>query len=148
MKKIMIIKLDSDSQQIVDSLQKFYKEKAEVGIMEITDKPQNADVFFFRGTLIIDNEYYGKLLNELVRNNDGCKTIAYFDKKDEDMIHQSRLRAMYGGEGKRLSCDHSICKRYLLELTWYEEERLLGFLVPPKKTYHFVPIPRDEWVEY
>ena len=148
MKKIMIIKLDNDSQQIVDSLQKFYEEKAEVNIMEITDKPQNIDIFFFRGTDIIFNEYHKKLLNELVYNNDGCKTIAYFDRNETDTLHQARLVSRFGGEGKRLFCDESICKVYLLEYTWYEKDRLLGFLVPPQKTYYYRYPSPEEWAEY
>ena len=148
MKKIMIIKLDKDSQQIVDSLQKFYGEKAEVFIMEITDKPENVDIFFFSVTEILFNEYYKKLLYELTNSNNKCKTIAYYKRNEEDTLHQARLRARYGGEGVRLFCDDSIYKEHLLEFIWYEKDRLLSFLIQPQKIYHYRYPPPEEWAEY
>jgi hypothetical protein len=147
MKTIKVINLEKDSLIIVESLQKFYGDKAEVSIMEKTDRPQNVDIFFFNAMSMIVDGDIKKLLIELSQINNESKTVAYFEKYEENEVHYSKLRARFGGEGNKLPCDHSICKEYLLKLTWYEKDYLLDLLIPREKFY-FVPTPDEDWKEY
>jgi hypothetical protein len=145
MKKIMVINLDGDSHKIAGALQKFYGDKAKVDVMEITDRPINVDIFFGRGADVC-NPTNRNLLKELVKNNEGCKMVAYYDSTYEsDLIFDSYLHARFTDEG--FHTDNKFYKENLLSWILHEKDELLKLLNQREKFY-FVPTPDKDWAEY
>lgn len=145
MKNIMVINLDGDSHKIADALQKFYGDKAKVDVMEITDRPTNIDIFFGKGSSICSPNNRNPL-NELVKNNNGCKMVAYYNSTDEsNLIFDSWLLARFTGQG--FYTDYKFYKQNLLLWISQAKNELLKLLIPKEKFY-FEPEPDKDWAEY